>query len=227
MKAKDESFNARLECHDQHKKFLPPLEVGQAVIVQDPHSGKWADEAIISSIRPDNLSYELSSNGRSFIRSRKMLRILPNFVRFTSPLLPSPSSSSWDPVHLQNNLPRTRTASPTATNFETSISPRGLHGSNLTGPPLAVESQPSSSSSFSSWRYGLPSDTTERPTRKLAVPNSMSSSFSPQGTIGTMTTSGSTRLLPTPAPLPGIPACRQLFPHLFPFVNEGMMDTLD
>ena len=118
MKAKDESFKAKLECHDQHKKILPPLEVGQAVIVQDPHSGKWADEAIITAIRPDGLSYELSSGGRSFVCSRKMLRLLPNFVRFTSPLLPSPSStspSSWDPVHLPNHHPLIRTANQTAT----------------------------------------------------------------------------------------------------------------
>ena len=75
MKAKDEKFSASKECHDQHKSFLPPLEVGQGVIVQDPHSGKWADEAIITSIRPDGLSYELSSNGRSLLCSRKMLRV--------------------------------------------------------------------------------------------------------------------------------------------------------
>ena len=92
MDAKDKRFMASKECHDQHKSFLPPLEVGQGVIVQDPHSGQWADEAVITRIRPDGLSYELLSSGRSFVRSRKMLRVLPNFVAFTSPLLPSPPS---------------------------------------------------------------------------------------------------------------------------------------
>ena len=33
MKAKDEKFLASKECHDQHKSLLPPLEVGQGVIV--------------------------------------------------------------------------------------------------------------------------------------------------------------------------------------------------
>ena len=38
--AKDDNFHAKMECHDQHKKILPSLEVGQAVIAQDPHSKK-------------------------------------------------------------------------------------------------------------------------------------------------------------------------------------------
>ena len=63
MKAKDEKFAASKEFYNQHKSFLPPLEIGQGVIVQDPHTGEWADEAIITSLRPDGLSYELLSNG--------------------------------------------------------------------------------------------------------------------------------------------------------------------
>ena len=35
------------------KKLLPPLEIGQSVILQDPHPGNWADKAKIISVRPD------------------------------------------------------------------------------------------------------------------------------------------------------------------------------
>ena len=154
-----------------------------------------------------------------------MLKLLPIFVRFTSPLLPTPNSSTWDPVPLPNSLPQTKTASPMATSFGILISPRGLPGSSLTRPLSAVESQRSSSSSSSSWPYGSPSDTTGKPTKRLATPSSMSFFFSPQGIIGNKIITGSTRLLPTPAPLQGIPACRRLSPHQFPFVNKGMKDT--
>ena len=138
-----------MEYHDQHKKFLPPLEVGQAVIALDPHLGKWADEAIISSIRPDGLSYETTSDGRPLIHSCKMLRLLPNFVHFTSPLLLTPKLQPWDFQHHPSSCPPIRTGNQTEINSGTSISPWGQPGSSSTGPPLVVGYRPSSSSSSS------------------------------------------------------------------------------
>ena len=124
------------------------LQIGQGVIVQDPNSGLWADEAIITFIRPDGLSYELSSNGRTLLRSRKMLRPLPNFVRFTSPLLPnplSPTPSKWDQANqLPNNPQLITTPSQMGTNLEISTNPLAPLGSNLTGRHL-VEEYPQSS----------------------------------------------------------------------------------
>ena len=215
-KAKDEKFVAAQEFHDQHKTFLPPLEVGQGVIVQDPHSGVWADEAVISSIRPDGLSYELSSHGRSLLRSRKMLRPLPNFVRFTSPLLPTPlSSASWDPASLLTSPPLTITPNQTGTTLKTSTNLLEPLGSSSTRPPLVEGSPPSSSYASYSWPSGSPSNTIERRTRKPAVQSSTSSCYS-QPVI-----TGSTTRIPVPTPrnphrpsasLQGIPACLLLPP---------------
>ena len=101
----------------------------------------------------------------------------------------------------------------------------GLHGSSLTGPPSVAGFQRLSSSSSSSWPSGLPFDTTGKPTEKLDVPNSMSFFSYPHGITGNMIINGNTHR-PTSAPLRGIPACRRLSPHPFPFANAGMRDTL-
>ena len=69
-KAKDEKFVATQEFHDQHKSFI-----------QDPHSGVWADEAVITSIRPDGLSYELSTHLRPDIRLQGTLPARPSVFR--------------------------------------------------------------------------------------------------------------------------------------------------
>ena len=220
--AKDRNFDAHKEFHDQHKKFLPPLAIGSAVIAQDPQSGIWADEAVISSIRPDGLSYEILSNGRALIRSRKMLRPLPNFIRFTSALLPTPStsppSSSWDHPPPQNSLQLTRTANPTGTSSGILISPPLRPGSSLTGPHSVEASRQLSLSSFSSSHCGLPCATTDGQTKKPIVQSCMSSSSFRPGTIATTTTTG-IRSQPS-APLPGNRACLTSSPQLFPSVNN-------
>ena len=228
-KAKDEKFVAAQECHDQHKSFLPPLQIGQGVIVQDPTTGLWADEALITSIRPDGLSYELTANGRTFLRSRKMLRPLPNFVHFTSPLLPIPISqplSPWDQVNLPLNNPQSiTTPNPTETNSVISTNQRVPLGSNLTGRRLVEEYPPSSLSACFSSPSGSPLSTTAKLTKRRDVQNYTSSSSSLP-----VTTESMINILPKSprsqsVRLPGIPACRPLLPQQYPLENAVMRAT--
>lgn len=148
---------------------------------------------------PDGLSYEITSNGHSLIRSRKMLRPLPNFVHFPSPLLPTPKHLQWDPLHLPNNHPSTRTGSRTETNSGTSINLLEQPGSNSTGPHSVAELPLSSLSSSLLLPYGLHCATTEGQTRRQDEPNCTSSFFSCPATIAS-TTTGTRPSIPTPLP---------------------------
>ena len=222
-KAKDDKFVAAQECHDQHKTFLPPLEIGQGVIVQDPSSGLWADEAVISSVRPDGLSYELSSNGRTLLRSRKMLRPLPNFVRFTSPLLPIPLSSTtstWDQASQLLNNPRSTTIpNQMGTSFETSTSPLGPLGSSLTGHHLVEEYPQSLSYASYSSRSGSRSNIIAKPIKRPDAPSYTSSSSSLPVIPASMTIQHPKSPRRPSVRLPGIPACLPLLPHQYPLEN--------
>ena len=179
------------------------------MIVQDPNSGLWADEAIITSIRPDGLSYELSSNGRTLLRSRKMLRPLPNFVRFTSPLLPNPLSSTtptWDQAsQLPNNPQLTTTPNQMGTSFETSTSPLAPLGSSLTGHHLVEEYPQSLSYASYSSRSGSRSNIIAKPTRRPDAPSYTSSSSSLPVITASMTNQHPKSPRHPSVRLPGIP----------------------
>ena len=69
--------------HDQHKSFLPQLSPGDQVLLQHPKTGLWDNQAEIISVRPDGLSYIVRSEGREFLRARRMIRSLPSH-RITS-----------------------------------------------------------------------------------------------------------------------------------------------
>ena len=76
--ARDKTHAIETLYHDQHKAFLPPLAVGQPVLLQDPKTGLWDHDASIISSRPDELSYYVNTNGREVLRSRRMIRPLPD-----------------------------------------------------------------------------------------------------------------------------------------------------
>ena len=97
-------------------------------------------------------------------------------------------------------------------------------GSSSIGPPSVEAFQPSLLYVSSSSPSGLLSNITGRPTKKPDEPNFTSFYSSPQDTTETMITTRRT-LHPTPAPLPGIRACRPLSPSQFPFANEGTRGT--
>ena len=54
--ARDKTHAVETSYHDQHKAFLPPLAVGQPVLLQDPKTGLWDHDASVISSRPDELS---------------------------------------------------------------------------------------------------------------------------------------------------------------------------
>ena len=76
--ARDLTHRTETLYHDQHKAFLPPLSVGQPVLLQDPKTGLWEHDASVIASRPDQLSYWVRSNGREFLRARRMIRPLPD-----------------------------------------------------------------------------------------------------------------------------------------------------
>ena len=73
-RSKDTAHDRSKLDHDRSKSFLPTLSPGQAVRLQDPKTSAWTRKGIVSSIRPDHLSYVVSVDGQSFIRPRCMLR---------------------------------------------------------------------------------------------------------------------------------------------------------
>ena len=77
-KAKDDTFASSAKYHNAHKSFLSPLVPVKNVIVQDPKTNLWDKKGVIISVRPDKLSYNVECEGREFLRSRKMLRPVPN-----------------------------------------------------------------------------------------------------------------------------------------------------
>ena len=94
--AKDSAFLDSSLHHDRDKKFLPPLQPGALVRLQDPKTMRWTGLGTVLSRRPDGLSYEVNSDGRTFFRSRKMIRLegVPKSSQSTSD--PPPALNSRD-----------------------------------------------------------------------------------------------------------------------------------
>ena len=55
-------------------KGLPPLEVGQLVIIQNPITRRWDSRGTITSKRERSRSYYVDIDGRQFLRNRRFLR---------------------------------------------------------------------------------------------------------------------------------------------------------
>ena len=71
QRQKDKAFRAAEKCHNQHTSFLPVLQTGSQVTLQDPHTGLWNQEGIISKVREHNLFYIVQVGNILFVRSRK------------------------------------------------------------------------------------------------------------------------------------------------------------
>ena len=103
-------MRARLD-HDRSKHFLPLLSPGQAVYLQDSKSSAWDRHGVISSIRPDKLSYVVHCDGRYFTRPRRLLRP----VHSATPIdASSPTSAVLPPPVLPRRSPRLFSRSPKA-----------------------------------------------------------------------------------------------------------------
>ena len=107
--AKDSSFLKSAEHYDADKVNMPLLSPGQPVVIQHPKTGKWDSAGIIVGIRPDKLSYTVNCEGRTFIRSRKMLRTAKQNevnVIASADQSTSPPSKCASPRTLLPGLPR-------------------------------------------------------------------------------------------------------------------------
>jgi len=64
------------ELHDKRASGtdLPKLQKGQAVMIQDPTSGKWSGRGVVSRLRNSGRSYEVETNGWTTTRARRFLR---------------------------------------------------------------------------------------------------------------------------------------------------------
>ena len=97
--------------HARSKHFLPLLSPGQAVYLQDSKSSAWDKHGVISSIRPDKLSYVVHCDGRYFTRPRRLLRP----VHSATPIdASSPTSAVLPPPVLPRRSPRLLSRSPKA-----------------------------------------------------------------------------------------------------------------
>ena len=56
------------------RRKLPPLQVGQLVIVQDPVSGRWDSRGTVKSVRRKRRSYLIDIDGQEYLRNRRFLR---------------------------------------------------------------------------------------------------------------------------------------------------------
>ena len=90
---KDKAFQAAQRSHDQHTLFLPMLQTGSLVILQDPHTGLWNQEGVVTKVRGDKLSYTVQVGNRLFVRSRKMPKH-PNGQKATAKNDSTPQSNT-------------------------------------------------------------------------------------------------------------------------------------
>ena len=82
-RARDRQYAGCEESYNRDKKLLSPLQVGQAVLVQDQTTGLWNRAGKVKAVRPDQLSYSiLLSSGRELVRTRYMLK--PDLREFPS-----------------------------------------------------------------------------------------------------------------------------------------------
>ena len=51
------------------------LQTGSQVTLQDPQTGLWNQEGIVTKVREDKLSYVVQVGNRLFVRSRKMVKL--------------------------------------------------------------------------------------------------------------------------------------------------------
>lgn len=53
----------------------PEFNVGDKVMVQDPHSKRWTQKGEILSIRENNSSFEIEINGKTYLRNKRFIKL--------------------------------------------------------------------------------------------------------------------------------------------------------
>ena len=180
--AKDSNFLKSAEQYNADKVDMSLLLPDQPVVIQHPKTGKWDSTGFIVEIRPDKLSYTVKCEGRTFIRSRKMLRannfdkqtevnVIASLDRSTSTVSASkcvnPKTPLPDPLR---TLDRHRQ---TTTGLSTNLPE--LHSCSSIGPLSAPGFLRSSLSSFCSSSSTSATGETREPTRRQGGQSSMNS----------------------------------------------------
>ena len=189
---KDKTFQRAGHYFDEHKAFLPPLQIGDKVILQDPHTLLWTVQGEILETRPDQLSYKVAVGNRIQVRARRMLKALPEQLQqanahLTNAQHPELTKTASNPQSTStsqavNNNPssdnqrsrwdrgsaKKRQKSRTA---RQSCSPPTAHSSSSTGPPLAPAYQASQSSWSSSSCWPSATKRTSALTEEPDVPS--------------------------------------------------------
>ena len=67
---------------DFHTQQLPPLHVGQEVVLQHHLTNRWDTEAVITHVRDNGASYFVKTRqGRELLRGRRLIRPAPTATR--------------------------------------------------------------------------------------------------------------------------------------------------
>ncbi|MEL6359074.1 MAG: DDE-type integrase/transposase/recombinase, partial [Bacteroidota bacterium] len=102
--AKDKSF---LNINKWQKLFvliMALIKPGSKVLLQDPKTGYWDQEAYVKEARADKQSYIVTSAGKEFIRSRFMIRPIASVIPDSgSQQQSSFTASSTSPASLPTN----------------------------------------------------------------------------------------------------------------------------
>ena len=72
---RDKAFYNAERHHNQHKTFLPTLNIGDKVKLQCPNTKLWVVEGTIVEAREDKLSYIVQVGNKQQIRARRMLKL--------------------------------------------------------------------------------------------------------------------------------------------------------
>ena len=71
---RSEAASRRKLIHDRRATSLPPLDVGQDVMIQNPHSLRWDTRGRIKECRDNGRSYLVECEDKTYLRNRRFLR---------------------------------------------------------------------------------------------------------------------------------------------------------
>ena len=95
-----DALQRTLDAKDTKARGLHELEVGQRVLVQDPHNGEWRDSATVIAVRDSGRSYDIElENGKVTARNRQ-------FLKPEGKVAPSAADEAPDAETTSNDSPR-------------------------------------------------------------------------------------------------------------------------
>ena len=71
---RSEAASRRKLIHDRRATSLPPLDVGQDIMIQNPHSLRWDACGRVKECRDNGRSYLIEIEDKVYLRNRRFLR---------------------------------------------------------------------------------------------------------------------------------------------------------